>query len=91
MSYAWRTAHPPLKRVALVQDQLAFQRDERHAGDVGQDLIALSPVARLEAAAHDALLHLRLTRSERAIRRLTSQLGAGARATRRAVIQLAQA
>src|SRR5206468_10630285 len=85
------TANAPLKRVALVQDEMAFECDERHTGDAGQHLIVFKCVARFEAAAHDALLHPCVAWSELAIRGEASQLGASSRATRRAIIRLAGA
>src|SRR5436190_9455163 len=82
----------PAERVALVDELRAFRVDVSDAPDRGRDpaVRAVEPSVRSgERAADDALLHPRRALGELAVGGETSELGAGARAARRAVVGVA--
>src|SRR5579875_2978690 len=87
------TVEPPAQGIALVEDEVAFEGDERRSCDAGPHLPALtgSGVRGLETAADDTLLHPHLAGRERAVRGQAGDPGAGPRATRRAIVRLAGA
>src|SRR5580698_432653 len=81
----------PTKSVARIKDEGRLRSDESRTRNAGQQLSLAQCEAAFENTTDDAFLAPDLAGSEKAFRIQAGQLGAGAGATRRAVVLLARA